>query len=141
MKTPLLLAAAALLALAACVAKDDAGKPVRTPPVLAGVPIPNFAVVVDTVSTGDAAQVVLAIAWPPESVAAFYRRELPKAGFRVVGDLTDSARTDLYAQRSGPPLWVQVRHGRRPNTSEFTIIGAVGGAKGTGDSVPGGPKR
>ena len=141
MKTPLLLAAAALVTIAACVAKDETGKPVRTPAVLAGVPIPDVAQVVDTSGTADAARVVLAIAWPPDSVAAFYRRELPKTGFRIVGDQGDSVRIDLYAQRDGPPLWIQVLHGRRPGTTEYTLIGAVGGAAGMGVPVPDSAKR
>ena len=141
MKTPLLLAAAALVTIAACVAKDDTGTPVRTPAVLAGVPIPDVAQVVDTSGTADAARVVLAIAWPPDSVAAFYRRELPKAGFRIVGDQGDSVRIDLYAQRNGPPLWIQMLHGRRPGTTEYTLIGAVGGAAGMGVPVPDSAKR
>jgi hypothetical protein len=140
-KTPLLLAAAALVTIAACVAKDDTGTPVRTPAVLAGVPIPDVAQVVDTSGTADAARVVLAIAWPPDSVAAFYRRELPKAGFRIVGDQGDSVRIDLYAQRNGPPLWIQMLHGRRPGTTEYTLIGAVGGAAGMGVPVPDSAKR
>jgi hypothetical protein len=134
-KTPLLLVAATLVAIVACVAKDDTHQPVRTPLVLAGVPIPDVARVVDTVGTADAVRVVLTIAWPPDSVAAFYRRELPKAGFRIVGDLADSTRIDLYAQREGPPLWVQVRPARQGNGSEYTIIGAVGGAAGQGVPV------
>ena len=141
MKTPLLLAAAALVTIAACVAKDDTGTPVRTPAVLAGVPIPDVAQVVDTSGTADAARVVLAIAWPPDSVAAFYRRELPKVGFRIVGDQGDSVRIDLYAQRNGPPLWIQMLHGRRPGTTEYTLIGAVGGAAGMGVPVPDSAKR
>ena len=135
MKTPLLFVVASLALIAACVAKDDTHKPVRTPPVLAGVPIPDVARVVDTAGTADAARVVLTIAWPLDSVAAFYRRELPKAGFRIVGDLADSTRIDLYAQREGPPLWVQVRPARQGSGSEFTIIGAVGGAAGQGVPV------
>jgi hypothetical protein len=140
-RTPLLLVAATLVAIAACVAKDDTGKPVRTPPVLTGVPIPDVAQVVDTAGTADAARIVLTIAWPPDSVAAYYRRELPKSGFRIVGDLADSTRIDLYAQRDGPPLWIQVRPGRQPNGTEYTIIGAVGGAAGMGVPVTDSAKR
>jgi hypothetical protein len=140
-KTPLLLIAATLVLIAACAAKDDTGKPVRTPGVLAGVPIPASAQVVDTTGTAEAVQVVLAIAWPPDSVAAFYRRELPKLGFRIVSDVPDSAGADLLAQRSGPPLWIRVRHGHRPGTTEYTLIGAVGGAAGMGVPVGDSTKR
>jgi hypothetical protein len=140
-KTPLLLSAATLVLMAACVAKDDTGKPARTPAVLAGVPIPDVAQVLDTTGTADAAQVVLAIAWPPDSVAAFYRRELPKLGFRIVSDVPDSAGIDLLAQRNGPPLWIRVRPGRRTGTTEYTLIGAVGGAAGMGVPVPDSARR
>jgi hypothetical protein len=123
------------------VSKDATRKPARAPALLAGVPIPDVARVLDTTGTADAARIVLSIAWPPDSVASFYRRELPKVGFRIVGDLADSTGIDLYAQRDGPPLWIQVRPGRQPNTAEYTVIGAVGGAAGMGVPVPDSTKR
>jgi hypothetical protein len=145
-RTPLLLAATALLTLAACVSKDDAAKPVQTPPVFAGVPIPALARMIDTAGTADAARAVFLVAVRPESVVAYYRRELPRVGFRIVGDVGDSLRVDLYAQREGPSLWVQIRPLREPDATEFTLIGAVGpqarqGHPLTGDSARRGARR
>jgi hypothetical protein len=125
-KTPL-LGAVALLALVACVGKEDARPPVRTPPVLARVPIPDVARLLDTVSTGEAARVVLSLPWPAESVAAFYRRHLPPLGFRIVSESGDSLERQLLALRTGPPLWIQIEAGPGPGASRLTLIGAVGG--------------
>jgi hypothetical protein len=137
-KTPILLAAVLGLAFGACVSQEERHEPsVKTPPVLAGVPLPIGSRILDTTSTGEAARAVLAVAGPPETVVAFYRRELPKAGFRIVGDVGDSDQTNLYAQRSGPPLWVQVRRGPQPGTTTLTVIGAVGGPARRGDSAVG----
>jgi hypothetical protein len=134
-KTSILLAVSLGLALAACVSKEAREPPAKTPPVLAGVPVVPGSQVIDTAGTAEAARIVLVVAQPPESVAAYYRRELPKAGFRVIGDVGDSLRVDLYAQRDGPPLWVQVKRGRRPGTTEYAIIGAVGEPAGSGDTA------
>ncbi len=126
MKTPTVVVAVALLALAGCIGRESADKPAgRTPPVLKGVLVPELARVLDTSSTGEAARVTLSIEWPAESVAAFYGRELPKAGFRIVSDQTDGGVRTLLAQRDGPPLWVQITPGRVANTARFTLIGAV----------------
>jgi hypothetical protein len=141
MKTPKPLVALLGLTLAACAGKEGSEKAVRTPPVLTGVPVPALATVIDSTGTADAGQVVFLVGMPPESVTAFYRRELPRAGFRIVGDVGDSLRADLYAQRQGPSLWVQIRPAREPNITMFTLIGAVTEAAGKGDSVPGRAKR
>ncbi len=136
MKTPILLVAALGAALAGCIAKeaDSAGGP--PPQVFRGVPFPREARLVDTTTTADAVRAVLAVDAPSSLVLAFYRRELPKAGFHILADPGDSAEADLYAQRDGPPLWVQVRRGTRPGTAQFTLIGAVGARPGRRDTVP-----
>jgi hypothetical protein len=135
-KTPILLAAALGLALAGCISKEgDRPAGASTPQLFKGVPIPREAHVVDTASTPEAVRAVLRVNVPSELVLAFYRRELPNAGFRIIGDLGDSAQADLYAQRDGPPLWVQVRRGQQPGTTVFTLIGALGGAADRRDSA------
>jgi hypothetical protein len=135
-KSPILFVAVIGLALAGCVAKETDRSPgASAPQVFRGVPFPREARVVDTSSTPDAVRAVLRVDAPSALVLAFYRRELPKAGFRVIGDVGDSAQADLYAQRDGPPLWVQVRRGPRPGTAVFTLIGAVGRAERRGDSA------
>lgn len=136
MKTPLPLVALLGLALAACVGKEGSEKAAPTPPVFAGVPLPALARVVDTVGTPEAARAVLLVGMTVDSVAAYYRRELPRAGFRVVGDVADGPRVDLYAQRNGPPLWVQIQPSRDSGITQFAIIGAVGRAAEQGHPVP-----
>lgn len=135
MKTPILLVAALAASLTGCIAKegDSAGGP--PPQVFRGVPFPREARLVDTTTTAEAVRAVLTVDAPSSLVLAFYRRELPKAGFHIIADPGDSAEADLYAQRDGPPLWVQVRRGPRPGTAQFTLIGAVGGSPGRRDTV------
>ena len=136
MKTPIVLLAA--LALAACSGGENAGQDeaaVRTPPVLAGVPVIEGSQIVDTSGTREAARVTLLIPMPSDSVAAFYRRRLAAEGWRIVGDVADSGGVDLYAERSGPPLWVHIRPGPQPNTTLYALIGAIGGPPAGGDSA------
>jgi len=133
--TPTLCAAAALLALAGCVGREGTRQPVQNPPLLAGVPIPEAAQLLDTTSTSEARRALLAIAWRPDSVAAYYRDALPKAGFRIVRDLGDSLSRNLYAERDGPPLWIQITAGRVSGISRFTLIGAVAEAPGKGGAA------
>ena len=135
MKTSVLLALPVALALAGCVAggeRSAAGPPEK---LFRGVPFPQEAHVVDTATTAEAVRAVLSVDAPPQVVLAFYRRELPKAGFRIIGDVGDTVEADLYAQRDGPPLWVQVRRGPQPGTARFTLIGAVGGERVRNDSA------
>ena len=135
MKTPL-LGAVVLLVLAACVGKEAADRPVRTPPVFARVPIPDVARIVDTASTGEAARIVAVLPWPPESVASFYRAELPLVGFHIASESGDSLERHLLALREGPPLWIEIVAGPEPGASRLTLIGAVGaGTPGSDTAV------
>ncbi len=138
MKTSVRLALPALLLCAGCVSRDEpaaAGGPPEK--LFRGVPIPREAHVVDTVTTPEAVRAVLTVDAPPQVVLAFYRRELPNAGFRIVGDLGDSVEANLYARRDGPPLWVEVRRGPQPGTTRFTLIAAVGTPAPRRDSAAG----
>ena len=138
MKTPLALALCAALA-AGCAGGDGASRQdtttARRPPVLAGVPLYTGSRVLDTTGTSDAAMLTVSVPARPDSVAAFYRRELVGGGWRIVGDRQEDGGVDLFAERDGPPLWVQVRPGRLVGSSRVTLIGAVGGAAPRGDSV------
>lgn len=128
MKTPRSLVALLGLALAACSGKEGAREAAPPPPVLAGVPFPATARLTDTTRTADALRAQFFVGMSVDSLAAYYRRELPKAGFRIVGDVTDGPRVDMYAQRDGPPLWVQMQPTRDSGITQFTIIGAAAGA-------------
>lgn len=132
MKTPRSVVALLGVALAACSVKEGAREAAREaappPPVLAGVPFPATARLTDTTRTADALRAQFFVGMSVDSLAAYYRRELPKAGFRIVGDVTDGPRVDMYAQRDGPPLWVQMQPARDSGITQFTIIGAAAGA-------------
>ena len=139
-KTPIILCAALVCALSACTGggeqAGEAGGNVPTPPVLVGVPVLQGSQLVDTVATGEAARAVLLVAVSPDSVTAFYRRLLPAEGWRIVGDVrSDSGGVDLYAERDGPPLWIQVRRGGTPDSTRYVLIGAVRAAGLRGDTV------
>ncbi len=137
MKTPVLSSLCVLsvaAVLAGCIAKD-AARTAAPPPLFRGVPIPREAHVVDTATTPEAIRATLVVGAPPQLVLAFYRRTLPQVGFRIMSDVGDSVSADLYAQRDGPPLWVQVRPGAQPGTARFTLIAAVGGNAPRRDSA------
>ena len=136
MKTPLMLVLCATLAAGCTGEREESATPVRTPPVLAGVPVFPGSEVVDTAGTAEAARATVLIPASPDSVAAFYRRELASQGWRIVGDVPQGGGTDIHAERSGPPLWVQIRPGSQAGTTLCSLIGAVGGATaGPGDSL------
>jgi hypothetical protein len=131
-KTRLPCAVAALVLLAACVAKKE--ESAARPDVLFGVPALVGSQLLDTSGTAEAARVAFSVPMPPDTVAAAYRRYLPAHGWRLVGDVSDQGGTDLYFEREGPPLWIQVRpdgEGR----SRYTLVGAVGKAAPNPDSA------
>ena len=65
---------------------------------------------------------------PLDSVARFYRAQLAQLGWRIVGDMGDSAQVSLYATKGRPALWVQVRALGNLAT-EYTLIGGAGGGE------------
>ena len=133
-KTPLMLALCAALAAGCTGGGEESAPPARTPPVLAGVPVYQGSEVVDTSGTAEAARATVLIPAVPDSVAAFYRRELVAGGWRIVGDAPQGGGTDIHAVRDGPPLWVQIRPGPQAGTTLCSLIGAVGAAGAAGDS-------
>jgi hypothetical protein len=76
----------------------------------------------------------------PDSVAAAYRRYLTANGWRIVGDVSDQGGTDLYVERQGPPLWIQIRPGENGAT-RYILIGALGRSVPAPDSAAGGASR
>jgi len=137
-KTRLPYAIAALVLLAACASKDE--KPVVTPDVLKGVPVLAGSQLIDTSGTAEAARAAFFVQQRPDSVAAAYRRHLTANGWRIVGDVSDQGGTDLYVERQGPPLWIQIRPAEQGYT-RYTLIGALGRSAPKTDSVAGGAGR
>jgi len=123
---PTLLLAALALSLSACLGGEEDQPPAeRTPPVLARVPIVPGSQLRDTAGTREAARATLLVGQPPDSVAAFYRRRLTAEGWRIMSDMNDGGGVVLYAQREGPPLWVQIRPGPASGTTMYALIGAM----------------
>ena len=137
MKTRLPFAIAALVVLAACVAKEEPAAATRD--VLAGVPILDGSRLVERSGTAEATRVAYLVRVPPAVVAAIYRRFSQDKGWRIVGDVTDQGGTDLYVERQGPPLWIQIRPEGEWGT-RYSLIGALGGAAAN-DSAAGGDRR
>jgi hypothetical protein len=145
-KTHLPFAIAAFVLLAACAAKKEQA---ATPDVLSGVPILEGSQLLERSGTAEAARMAFFVRQHPDSVAVSYRRFLAATGWRIVGDVSDQGGTDLYVERQGPPLWIQIRPAERGFT-RYTLIGAIGrpaaktdsaaGAAGT-SPVPGGAPR
>jgi hypothetical protein len=134
-KTRHVLAVAALALLVACAAKED--QPVATPDVLSGVPVLTGSQLLDTSGTAEAARASFFVQQSPADVAALYRQFLTTRGWRIVGDVSDQGGTDLYAERQGPPLWIQIRPAEQGYT-RYTIIGALGRPAARPDSTAGG---
>jgi hypothetical protein len=124
-KTRLPFAIATLVLLAACTAKKE--QVAATPNVLRGVPIVNGSQLLDTSGTAEAERAVLFVQLTPDSVAGIYRRFFQANGWRIVGDVTDQDKIDLYVERQGPPLWIQFRPAGKGFT-RYTLIGAIGGS-------------
>ena len=132
MKTRLPFAIAALLLLVACASKEE--QAVATPNVLSGVPVLAGSQLIDTSGTAEAARAAFFVQQRPDSVAAAYRRYLAANGWRIVGDVRDQGGTDLYVERQGPPLWIQIRPAERGFT-RYTLIGALGRPAAQPDSA------
>jgi hypothetical protein len=133
-KTRLPFAIAALALLFACKGKEE--KAAETPDVLSGVPILEGSQLLERSGTSEAARMAFFVQQVPDSVAASYRRFLTASGWRVVGDVSDKGGTDLYVEREGPPLWIQIRPAERGFT-RYTLIGALGRSAARQDSGAG----
>jgi hypothetical protein len=100
----------------------EAAAPAR-PHYLAGVPLIPASIVTDTTGSPDAEHRRLVMQLPMDSVTSFYRRELQARGWRIVGDMADTAHVTLFLQRDSLSLWVQVRK-LGPLATEYTLTAA-----------------
>lgn len=113
------VAALFVLLAAACAGPESS----RRPAVLQDVPILAGSNVVDSVGTDETLQVRFLVGMHRDSVAAFYRRVLPQRGWRIVGDVREGEAMQIYAERDGPPLWIQIRSAG-VGVAQYTLIGA-----------------
>jgi hypothetical protein len=119
-----------VLAMAACERQQTPAK--ATPPrphFLADVPIMPTSIVTDTTGAVDAEHRGLAVQRPMDSVAAYYRRELAARGWRLLSDVSDTARVTLFLQRPDRSLWVQI-HRLGPLACEYALTAAAATPQG-----------
>ena len=94
--------------------------------VLQEVAIFPLSVLISTTGTREAMQTTFVSGYPKDTVAAWYRRGLNAAGWRIVGDVVDPAgQITLHAEREGPPLWIIIEDRVSPPGTKYTLIGAV----------------
>lgn len=141
MRTPLvaLLLAASVAALPGC--KSEGQPPgsaaLPRPQFLADIPRLDRSILTDTTGAEDAERFTYVVQVPLDSVARFYRAQLAQLGWRIVGDMGDSAQVSLYATKGGLALWVQVRALGNLATEYTLIAGAGGGEVGRPAPAPG----
>jgi len=125
MRTRAMLVALLATWSAACMRPANKAAQAARPNWLAGVPYVAQSVLVDTMGTPDVQHVVIFSPGRLDSVALFYRTRLPPAGWRVVSDVSDSLRVNLYLEREGLPLWVQLEAQGSVTRVSFTAAGAA----------------
>ncbi len=119
----------ALLALAAAACTRTGGSADRTPrrpQYLADVPMIPRSIVNDTTGTPEVEHRGLVLQWPYDSVLAFYRRQLPALGWKMMSDVADTAQASLYLQKDTVALWVQI-HSIGPLATEYALTAAGSG--------------
>lgn len=127
MRTQLVVAVALpVLLLAGC--KSEKAVEVAPPPpplsqVLPNLPFPPDAQPLTTASGADATQITLLSPHPPDSVAAYYRKLLGDAPFRLVNETSTGGVFSFLADQDGPSLWVTVQSDGKAG-SKVTLTGA-----------------
>ncbi len=118
-----ILAISGLLA-AGC--KDKAPPTPSMSQAMPHLPLPPAATVVSHSGGPDALQFVFKSAYPPDSLAAYYRIVLTTGEWNLVNDDRSADGTvSLYAERNGPPLWVTIKKDPDTSGSLLTLGGAV----------------
>jgi hypothetical protein len=111
-------------AAAACTRSDsETSKPPSRPHIIAGVDAYPRSVAVDASAGPDVDNLTLTANAPLDSVAAFYRRTLPAAGWSIVADTGDTLSVAIYARRSGQSLWIRVSR-TGPAACRYSLIAA-----------------
>ena len=118
----------ALLAVAsaACAQQEHKAAPIARPNWLMDVPYISRSTLEDTTGTPDAEHIVILSPGPIDSVAAFYRTRLPPMGWQLVSDVSDSLRVNLYLERRGLPMWIELDAQGPQTRVSFTATGATG---------------
>lgn len=142
MRTQHLLAlAAALVAAPLGACRDEAEPEPELPSVPAAFPhllLPPSGTLVARAGSEDALQLIFTSTVAPARVAAYYRRTLSQAPWRLVGDETSDSTSVLYAETGGRPLWVRVAPGPDGAGTRIELTGAVA-AEGTDTAAAAAP--
>lgn len=126
----------AALALAGC--KDRPAEPPRMSEAIPNIPLPPLATVVSRSGGPDALEITFRSTISRDSMAEIYRRILTSGEWNLVSDTKSADGTvSLYAERNGPPLWVNIRKDPEGSGTLMTIAGAVikQDSTATGDST------
>jgi hypothetical protein len=111
------------LVLAACTDKPPTAKLSQALPNL---PLPPQASFVGRAGGPDAIQITVRSPASADSVATYYRRVFKTGNWRLVNDAKDAeGATVLFAEQSGPPLWVRIRNAEDGSGSLVDLSGAV----------------
>lgn len=115
-------AAAALLLALAC--KSEPPKVPQLSETIPNLPFPPQAEVVASSGGEDALQIRFRTVAPVQEVADYYRDFFSKGGWHLVSDTkTADGAVAMYAEGSGPPLWVTIR--KQPD-ADATLVDLVG---------------
>ena len=104
-------------------------EPVKEPKVssvLPTLPVPTDARVLSRSGGEEALQVVVHSEQSPEAIAGFYRYVFSHEPWQLVSDQkTPDGAQVLFAERSGPPMWVTIRKTVGGSGTTIEISGAV----------------
>lgn len=126
MRVTLLTAVISTLALATgCDVEGERAEPAASPPgfpFVAELQRP-LARLLDSNVTDEAAQWNFRSLHRPDSIAAFYRRQLLAIGFRISGDTREGGAVSLYARRGREAIWVRAEPD--PIGSRFVLVAGM----------------
>jgi hypothetical protein len=114
-----------LLLVYGCESRSEQPPPPDLTKAFSNLPLPPDPVLVSRAGSGDALQLTVHTPADMEQVLDFYRGVLSTGNWRLISDSKNAdGSTALYAEQTGPPLWVRIwKLGDRGTMVELT--GAV----------------